>query len=107
MKINGAKSNYNERINDLKPWYYLVKICEDIYTTPPDLWDKYKFSLTHQHYIARMLKYVFKYFISDPRQMTALDYGCNCGWLSFMLAVRFKYVLGYDVYQKYIDQANF
>jgi len=97
-----------DAIMKMKPWYYLVKINEEVCTIPQDKWDDFKFTITHQHYIARMLKHVFASLPWDKKNLSVMDYGCNCGWLSFMLAEHgFLRVAGYDVYQKYIDQAHF
>lgn len=92
----------------LKPWYYLVNISDDVYTIPKDKWSDFRFTITHQHYITRMLQSVLAHLPWDRRDLSVLDYGCNCGWLSFLLAdAGFRRVTGYDVYPKYIDQALF
>lgn len=100
--------NLLESIAGMRPWYYLVKINEDTYTIPREKWSDFKFTITHQHYIARMLKHVLACLPLGHKGLSVLDYGCNCGWLSFMLAEHgFSRVVGHDIYPKYIDQALF
>lgn len=104
--MNFHDQEIRKELNQLRPWYYLVKVTDDIYTIPKERWNDYRFTITHQHYIVRMIKRLLGYLPWNKTNLSILDYGCNCGWLSFLLANSgFSCVTGYDIYQKYIDQA--
>lgn len=105
--MNDENIALQDRLRSLAPWYFLARITDGVYTVPPENWDARKHTISHQHFIARQLAAVFEQFGIRPAEVSMLDVGCNCGWLSFMLARSgCRKVVGYDVYPKFIEQAN-
>ena len=97
-----------EQLAKLAPWYFLVKISDDCYTIPQERWDNLKHTISHQHYISNQISFLLNHFVGQPEGKTIADIGCNCGWLSFMLAkYGFSKVIGYDYFPKFIEQADF
>lgn len=99
--------NPKSELERMGPWQRLVKISDDVYTIPPAKWPLHNYDLSHQKYLTIILSDVLQHFVGDAKGLSALDYGCNCGWLAFLLRrYGFSHVAGIDSGRLFIDQAN-
>lgn len=99
----------HKRIEELGPFDRLFEVEEGVYTIPRELWDYKRNQLSYQHYLTNTLFPALNTLLGgEAKGLSALDVGCNCGWLSLLLRrYGFDHVTGIEPNLDYLAQAEF